>query len=142
MTGLDMKNRLGSALVAIMLLASVICSSCNSAAETAPPDYSHPGATFQSLKAAIANWDSEKVLDCLAEPEIAPENRNVMKEKVEAKKDWLKDCLQNADLGDTLVNEHDYKGFVLHNCATNGKEAMGFSVTGSGWKVSKLLPEL
>lgn len=126
----------------IVLVALVFSWACGAADSAEKPDYSHPGATFKTLKTAIADWDSENVLNCLAEPEMAPQNRSVMKGKLEAKKDWLQSCLQNADLGDTVVNEHDYLGFILHNCAKQGKESIAFTVTGSGWKVAKLLPEL
>ena len=116
-------------------------AACTEKAPAIPEDFSSPQATFKTLQAGIAAWDTNVIWHCMREGDFQAQNKHQFVQALIKQRKTLQECFKVTEMSNVLVDEPDYKAYMLRNCRNIHDSNIEFGITGSGWKVAHLLEQ-
>lgn len=122
---------------AVLLALSI--AACGPAKPVITEDFSSPRATFNTLQAGIAAWDTTVIWHCMYEGDVEAQNKPQYIKQLQDQRKTLQECFAVTEMSNILIDEPDYKAYMLRNCRNIHDSDISFGITGSGWKVIKLL---
>lgn len=128
-------------LLALFIFTIIILNAC-SQKQPIKEDFSSPRATFNTLQMAIAEWDTNAIWHCMREGDVEAQNKHLYIQKLLNQRKTLQECFAVTEMSNILVDEHDFKAYMLRNCRNVHDSDIQFTVTGSGWKVFNLLSKI
>ena len=116
-------------------------AACTEKLPSIQEDFSTPRATFNTLQAGIAAWDTNVIWHCMREGDLEAQNKHQFIQQLVKQRKTLQECFTTTEMSNILVDEPDYKAFMLRNCRNIHDSNIEFGITGSGWKVAHLMEQ-